>query len=374
MPLNILYLSPIPFDSIKQRPQYLAEQLAEVHNVTYVEPTLSFIHKLIKGNEYKKKSYSISNKLHVLRLNGLFSIHRVMDGVMPFGLHSLWERIQLRKLLQKTDLIWIGYCGWYPLIEKSKLPIVYDKMDDNELLIDNTRLKTLFERIANSFLLKKHIRRMDDALTVRANLMFVTAQVFYDKAKKKCKQVFIIPNAVNASLIPKQRHKNETDKIIFGYIGMIEHWFDMDAIKTIINANENNYIVLAGPNYLPEFKHKRVTYTGRVHKEQLADILSGFDICLYPFKKGALLDTINPVKIYEYLSMNKPVLAVKSIETEKFKKYIAIYDTLGQIIEICSKGFNKPFLDDKECKKFMMENCWDQRGAEIRDILSLDMR
>lgn len=49
--MKILYFSPIEYQGLKQRPQYIAEGLARQHEVTYVDPTVSMMKFLLKGGE-----------------------------------------------------------------------------------------------------------------------------------------------------------------------------------------------------------------------------------------------------------------------------------------------------------------------------------
>ena len=55
--MKILYFSPIEYQGLKQRPQYIAEGLARQHEVTYVDPTVSMMKFLLKGGE-KRGGYA----------------------------------------------------------------------------------------------------------------------------------------------------------------------------------------------------------------------------------------------------------------------------------------------------------------------------
>ena len=69
-----------------------------------------------------------------------------------------------------------------------------------------------------------------------------------------------------------------------------------------------------------------------------------------PIQKGPILDTINPVKIYEYLAVNKPVIAVRSRETEKFKDIILLYDNLRELERMAIGPFKPPLtMNRNEC-------------------------
>ena len=108
-------------------------------------------------------------------------------------------------------------------------------------------------------------------------------------------------------------------------------------------------------------KHERVHYIAPVKKEQIPGVIEQFDVCLYNFKRNDLLDTINPVKIYEYLALNKPVLAVRSMETSQFEDQLMLYDDPEDVKAILSAGWDYPFRSKEEQKKFIDDNSWENR-------------
>jgi glycosyltransferase involved in cell wall biosynthesis len=358
--MKIVYLAPIPFDFLKQRPQYIAEQLAKTEEVYYIEPTISLMKVLFKGEgTFLGRKYDASKNLHIFRANGLLTAHHSLDIFDPMRLNTVSERIQLRKIINNADIIWIGYSGWYPIVfyYKHKF-LVYDKMDDNALMTQNN-------------LLKKKLEKLESFLTRRANLIFVTALSFYDEISTINPNVYMLPNAVSRDIIRSDFPGASRDRMkkVFGYIGMIADWFDFEAIKTIIEASENHHVILVGPCNGSRYNHPRVTYTGRVSTEKLPQLLENFDVCLYPFQKSSFLDTIDPVKIYEYLAYGKPVLAIRSRETEKFGDLLYLYGSYDDLKQLCLKQLQGPFPSNAERLQFICRNCWETRAEFTLAIL-----
>ena len=90
--------------------------------------------------------------------------------------------------------------------------------------------------------------------------------------------------------------ENTAKRKVFGYVGMIAEWFDNKAIE-VIAENPNNQVILVGPCECERIEKQNITYIGKVEKSEVEKYICSFDICIYPFKKSELLDTINPVKI-----------------------------------------------------------------------------
>ncbi len=371
--MKILYFSPIPYDDLKQRPQYIAEELSKMHDVWYIEPTITGMRCLKKGGtDFKAKQYDISSTLHVIRLNGLFSLHIRFQKYDKRNLNTWFERIQLKKLIQQADIIWIGYEACYRLIRPydaessiaAKSILIYDKMDDNVKLEQKLPIKTF-------------LYDMRTELEEKADAILVSAKIFYESLIQKRDNVYLIPNGVSYDGIEKNQlisfEKSRRTGIPkrFGYVGLIGHWFDNDLIRLLATQLPQSDIVLVGPVAAAKVELPNVHYYGTVPKSQVYHWINSFDVCLYPFKPSELLDTIDPVKIYEYLLMNKPVIAIDSKEIRKYKEMIHIYKTPEEFINLCKTDYlSKPFLRNLDKQKFFEENSWEARGKKILKIIN----
>lgn len=362
--MKIVYFAPIPFDYLKQRPQHIAELLAEKHEIYYIEPTVSLIKYVIKrGRKPTSCRYDVKKNLHVIRLNGVLSFPRFSEIYDILNMNSLSEYMQLRDIVRECDLIWVGEPTWFNIVKRFPgMPIVYDKMDD-------------FDELTKNPLFRKLICKTEAELLEKADIALASCEVFLQRYKGKNIKSLLIRNGVLLDYLnEKHNFINHNKKKIFGYIGTISHWYDFHVLEVILNQNPNNEIVLVGDNEMPLFEHPRVHYVGRINKSDVPEAICHFDVCLYNFKQIPLLDTINPVKIYEYLAMNKPVLAVESRETIQFKDKLMLYKSDEELLMHINSDFKEPFLDDAEIKQFIYENSWEKRVEIIEETLDSLMR
>jgi len=357
--LNIAYFSPIPFDFLMQRPQYLAIELSKKHNVCFIEPTLSTIRWVSGRNRspiYSNRVYN--DTLNIISLNGLFAAPWIINPYDFTGIGTAWERIQFKRFMPHVDIAWVGHCGWYPLVQRLKYRhLVYDKMDDNAL-------------IARCKLRANQLVKSDKKLLHKADCIFATSKYLFEDALNINRNTFRIPNAVNSNFADFYvTNKEGTKKKVFGYIGMIDDWFDIDAILTIARASESHEVILVGPSNIPKIEHEQIKYVGRVPKEKLSELIKCFNVCLYPFKNNQLTKTINPVKIYEYLAMNKPILAIKSLEITTFGDLINCYVNLEDLSRLSLTNQPLPFKTEEDMQNFVSENSWERRGEQVSRIL-----
>ena len=114
--MKILYFAPIYFDDLKQRPQQIAIQLAKKHEVIYVEPTISWIRYYLKGGRDYRGDRRQEQNLTIIRLDGRHTFHKSIEILDLFGWNNISECHQIRKYADDSDLLWVGYTGWYTVV------------------------------------------------------------------------------------------------------------------------------------------------------------------------------------------------------------------------------------------------------------------
>lgn len=355
--MKIAYFAPIYFDDLKQRPQYIAEELSKYHEIYYIEPTISFIRYLLKGGRHCKGiSYDINSKLHIIRLDGSMTLHKSITLFDICNLNSISEKWQLRKLIQECDIVWVGYPGWYSVIKSYKnKKIIYDKMDDNA-------------QLAHMKSIRKYIQLVEPKLLEKSDRIIVSSQKFYEELQTKYKNITLMRNAVEKKDfqgVPISFEPFEMKEYYnYAYFGTIGDWFDFNVIKQILIQHKNNKIYLIGNNLVEKYVDERVIYIDSLTKNELFRYVMQFDIFLYPFKQDNFLESINPVKIYEYIALNKPIIAVRSKETEVLKDYCYLYDNkIPKNIYL-----KRPLINTEELLKFLDKNSWENRIKNLRKI------
>lgn len=368
---TILYFSPIAWDAIKQRPQHLAEELSEIYKVIYVEPSLSVFNSNSRKNGlYKQRSFSINKWLDVIRPPG-FRLPRSVELASIFNMNTWGEFHYLKPFLCQADVLWFGspIFSFY-INERMNIPVVYDRMDDYKALVQRR-------------LMKQTIHRLEKSMINSADAIITTSEHLYKDSIMKNKNVWLVRNGLDLKEVDKQMESELASELsyfknqgmyIYGYLGAIDHWFDYNVINIILQKNKNSLIYLIGPNNIPKenINSPRVRYISPIPKEQVYSVIREFDVCLYPFKKNEMLDSINPVKIYEYLSCNRKVLAIYSNETKIFSEGVYLYrdyEELGVQLENLLSETDSPF-SQRQLFDFRLENSWNNRAIKIIKLLN----
>lgn len=78
--------------------------------------------------------------------------------------------------------------------------------------------------------------------------------------------------------------------------------------------------------------------------------------------------SVNPIKLYEYIKSSTPAISVKYPETEKFSKFVYLYDTSSDFMHyidlMCSEQLEK-LGTENEINHFLSNNTWESRVKDI---------
>ena len=65
----------------------------------------------------------------------------------------------------------------------------------------------------------------------------------------------------------------------------------------------------------------------------LAQAVRDVDILLLPFQVTELTRAVDPVKLYEYIALGRPVLAARYPELHQFASFVTFYDSINDLLE-----------------------------------------
>lgn len=90
-----------------------------------------------------------------------------------------------------------------------------------------------------------------------------------------------------------------------------------------------------------------------------------------PFIVNELIRSVNPVKMYEYIYMEKPIIAPHYGEMEKFLPYVNLYHSneefMSLVTQLCEGELQITTEKGKEMKAFAEKNTWESRYEEVKN-------
>ena len=351
-----------------QRPQQILSQFAR-HGYRVFYGATTFIEKRSAGFEKRDlqdlmQVKKIKENIYTLSLVSHSSLNLYRDNIeREEDLRSLKGSIDI--LREKADienlLVYVNLPFWYPLAESlSKEPntkVVYDCMDYHKGFSTNT-LKMV---------------EQEEGLSKTSNLVIVSSRKLYHFQKQFNEKVIQVSNGTDFNhfhQLAPNHSLAEIPKPIIGYYGAISDWFDMDLIKQAAQSRPDWSFVLIGSTFgasLDDIKgFPNIYLLGEKPYEALPDYLYWFDVCSIPFKLNELTEATDPVKLYEYLSAGKPVVATRLPELEEYGRYLYLAHGAHDFVLKIEEALKE---NDEEIRnqriEFAKGNSWDQRFLKI---------
>jgi GT2 family glycosyltransferase/glycosyltransferase involved in cell wall biosynthesis/SAM-dependent methyltransferase len=117
---------------------------------------------------------------------------------------------------------------------------------------------------------------------------------------------------------------------IVGYYGAIADWVDIDLLVEVVAMRPQYSFVFIGEVHQCDVSALKrlpnVHLLGEKHYSLIGSYLRDFDVCLLPFARNQLTQAVDPVKVYEYLSQGKPVVATPLPEVRDHGSLVYLAD------------------------------------------------
>ncbi len=292
------------------RPHQIVKYLCKSHTITFVS-----INDWWKGHQGDLNSYSrdFDNILDKVEYHYL-----TQKKVSPI-LQELFSSKKIFELLREDYDVHINYgtiFSGYPA--SKKLPTVYDIADDLSAMIRSSpQIPSCLRPIGGTvgdMMIRKNIQN--------SNKVTVTTDKLLQTYKIPNYKLEVIPNGVDSKSFRNLGITKEEigiDGFIIGYVGVLREWVDLktiflalrelnDDIKMLVVGNEGNLeynVKLAQKCGVSE----KVLFTGMIPYSDVPKYISAMDICLIPFLKNDVSKNALPLKLFEYMACEKPVIS-----------------------------------------------------------------
>lgn len=233
-----------------------------------------------------------------------------------------------------------------------------------------------------------YIKKHEYVLKHEECYIVTTADKLYEDVKKIRKSKYILStNGVKvedfildkkSSNIPKELVKLKSEyKAIIGYYGALAKWFDYELLGKLASKYKEYVFVLIGIEYDKSLKQSKVLekynnikYIGKVDYNKLVYYAKNMDVLTIPFLINDVTKSTSPVKLFEYMALQKPIITTDLPECRKYKS-VNIAKTHDEFIEKLPKIIN--LNKDEEYKtlelKEAYENSWTHKSNDIINLL-----
>ncbi len=240
-------------------------------------------------------------------------------------------------------ILWIANVHKAYLMDRTPASIrIFDAIDDWESV-------SLFQHLG------KRIRSGYEAVMEHADLIFTVSSHLKDKFQEKAKRASVIhlPNGVDGELFslpadpPSVRRKSRRESPpVLTYVGVVAERVDLELLEKIALERPQCRIQLVGPMSRDAEQRRKdlahvpnLEWTGLVHHGRIPEILRASDVLLIPHTESRLTLSMDPLKMYEYLTTGLPIVSTPVPPTGDYPSLIYVgrgrdfSDQIGRALE-----------------------------------------
>ncbi|MFY0544182.1 glycosyltransferase [Brevibacillus sp. H7] len=348
--MKILYFSTVNWKWIKQRPHFIPYYLSQQgHEVDYL--SLNPIGK------------TVVQKLNMGRL-------RVIDSyVLPYSLKfRLIERMNIAYIRsrlsdKKYDIVILTnplHHQYIPESIKSDCILVYECMDN---------MPYFYEGSMRDRMLSEEQKMLDiaDAVITSSDKLRSELQRRSPGKQLKIKTIF---NALDKETFGRRPMNIALQEPNLLYIGTIGHWLDWDILNHFAANHPEYTIYLIGPFEMKEKLPTNVVWLGTVPHHEVMDYIYSGNILLLPFRVNELTEAVDPVKLYEYLAMDKPIISAYWPELNKFAcDNLKFYRNYSEFEAYALQSYYKGWIESTLNQAFIDQHHWGERVREYIEFM-----
>jgi glycosyltransferase involved in cell wall biosynthesis/GT2 family glycosyltransferase len=206
-----------------------------------------------------------------------------------------------------------------------------------------------------------------------ADDLVASARALQRQLETAGRPVHLVPNAVDRSLFRTDvGHSGAPpDDLACGDVTLVYagslwgDWFDWGIVAGVAEARPRWQVNLIGdpPRDARPGLPGNVRFLGLKPQHALPAYYAAADACLIPFASGPVVEALNPLKVYEYLAMHRPVIATPMPELAGLPHVFTAADAPSTVAAV-EQAVATP-APVAEIEAFLASNTWDVRAGAL---------
>lgn len=170
------------------------------------------------------------------------------------------------------------------------------------------------------------MEKLEKKATRHAQHVFFTSEELMLRKKDMCNSYSLVNNGVKEEVFEKYscdpvRDSDRCLRNSVGYLGNLSDFFNWQLMCSVVEDMPDVDFFFHGgiereilrgtvDGYVETLENLPNSYfTGRVSREQGAAAIARYDVLIIPFVENDAMDAVNPLKLWEYLAVGRPVIS-----------------------------------------------------------------
>ncbi len=223
------------------------------------------------------------------------------------------------------------------------------------------------------------ITHQDRTLCQRADLVIVCSESLAKTRADLCRNLLLLPNGVDVdhyASVATATLQTPNRGPVFGYTGTLHSdRTDVGLIVHLARSFPEGRVVLVGPNFLSDSDQKRlaaesnIAPPGAVPYARIPEVMAEFDVCIVPHVETAFTESLNPIKLWEYLAAGKPIVSTNVAGFRDYPHLCGIATGAGPFVAACRQALAEQGRHREERIAEARRHTWNARMDTLLETL-----
>lgn len=221
-------------------------------------------------------------------------------------------------------------------------------------------------------------RNVEDRVLAEADHLLATSALLVDEVTRRSRrEVDLAPNAIDLEHFqragPRPADLRSGNPTVV-YVGALwGEWVDLALVESLARAAPEAAIHLIGP-----LGGRAVAQRSNLHvlgprpRSQIPAYLAAADVAIVPFTPERIATAVSPLKVFEYLALERPVVATPLPELAGVPG-VTIASGTAAFVEAVRTASSKPF-PQRAVRDYLEQHTWAARVDRLLEITRLARR
>ena len=292
-------------------------------------------------------------------------------------------RATAAKLELKNPVLWLNdHAAGFLTDSIQSSAVIYDITDD-------------WTTLSQSPGTRKQIVEQDEVLCRKSDATIVCSTRLFELKRKLTKSLHLVPNGVDAAHYAAVLDDDKPGLTapakwagpVYGYTGTIHgDRLDVDLVDALAARIKHGSLVFVGPDFLTPAEshrlrqHENIFFVGPVPYAKIPQYMREFDVCIVPHQVTPFTESLNPIKLWEYLAAGKPIVTTPVAGFRDYPDLVrlasGVEPFLAALRETVLENRNPSRTQDltDARQKVAREHSWTARVDEIERVVESAVR
>lgn len=219
------------------------------------------------------------------------------------------------------------------------------------------------------------IAPLEQELLKRVDGVVATAAALTEIKRPSSGRAFQLPQGVNFDHFAEPRalppEMEALPRPILGFAGGVSPACDVDLLCRVAERHPEGSVVLVGPVSIPErdLARPNIHLLGPRPYADLPAFVQAFDVGLIPYVLNPWTQSVDPLKLLEYLAAGIPVVTTDIPEVRKYMTAVTVAQSPDEFVDAVSAAAVAPEKGRGERQQVARLHTWARRADRLMEII-----